>query len=81
MEETVIIGDSKRSYLGLGAAFILAAMIIIGGIYVMVTVHTWAGATLIGINIVGPAGVFVYGTNSRRTERAQRAGMLPQERR
>ncbi len=53
MERTVILGDSKRSYLGLGAAFILSAMVILGGIYVIVAGYPWAGSTLVGINIVG----------------------------
>ena len=72
MERTVILGDSKRSYLGLGAAFILSAMVILGGIYVIIAGHPWAGATLVGINIVGLAGVFIYGTNSRRAERERK---------
>ncbi len=81
MERTVILGDSKRSYLGLGAAFILSALVIIGGIYVIVAGYPWAGATLVGINIVGLAGVFIYGTNSRRAEREQKDESMPQIRR
>ena len=80
MERTVILGDSKRSYLGLGAAFILSAMVILGGIYVIVVGHPWAGATLVGINIVGLAGVFIYGTNSRRAERERKDERMPRSR-
>ena len=80
MERTVISGDSKRSYWGLVAAFTLSVMIILGGIYVMVAIHPWAGTTLIGMNIVGLAGVFVYGTNSRRMEREQKDDRMPRRR-
>ena len=70
MEKTVIEGDSKRSYMGLVAAFILSAMVIIGGIYLILNDHDWAGGALIGLDLIGLASVFIYGTNSRRVERA-----------
>ena len=69
MEKTVIVGDSWRSYLGLAAAFILSATIIGGGIFLIINDHDWAGASLIGLDVVGLAAVFVYGTKSRRAER------------
>ncbi len=73
MEKTVIGGDSRRSYLGLAAAFFLSAMIIVGGVYLIVNGHDWAGGLLIGLDLVGLAGVFVYGTNARRAERDRKA--------
>ena len=77
MEKAVVSGDSRRSYVGILAAFILSAMVIVGGIYLIVNGHDWAGATLIGLDLVGLAGVFVYGTNARRAERALKAGRAP----
>lgn len=73
MEETVIEGDSRRSYLGLIAGFILSAATIAGGIFLIMNDHDWAGGLLVGGNLAGLAGVFVYGTNSRRAERERKA--------
>lgn len=73
MEETVVKGDSRRSYLGLTAGFILSAAIIAGGVFLVANGHDMAGGLLVGVNIVGLAGVFVYGTHSRRAERERKA--------
>ena len=43
-------------------------MVIGGGIYLIASGHDFAGATLIGINLVGLATVFVYGSSNRRHE-------------
>ena len=68
LERTLVRSDSIRSYLGLAAAFVLSATVICGGIYLIATGHDWAGATLICLNLVGLAGVFVYGSTVRRDE-------------
>ena len=70
MEKTVIGGDSKRSYIGIFAAFILSAMAIGGGIYLIANDHDWAGSILIGLDMIGLASVFIYGASTRR--RAER---------
>ena len=80
MEETVIEGDSTRSYLGLIAGFILSAGTIAGGIFLIMNGHDWAGGLLVGVNLVGLAGVFVYGTNSRRVERERKAERMQRPR-
>ena len=72
MESTVIGGDSKRSYIGLVFAFILSLAIIASGTYIAIVVHPWAGSSVIGTGVAGLAGVFVYGTNSRRRERERK---------
>jgi len=66
MESTVIRGDSKRSYLGLLAGFVLSTMVIAGGIYLVALGHDWAGAGLVGLNLTGLAAVFVYGSRLRQ---------------
>lgn len=73
MEETVVRGDSRRSYLGLIAGFMLSATLIAGGVFLVVNGHDWAGGLLVGVNILGLAGAFVYGTHSRRAEREHKA--------
>ena len=64
VERTTVDGDSNRSYMGLAAGFILSVMIVLGGFYVMINGHPWAGASVIGTQIAVIAGVFVYGTRS-----------------
>ena len=71
MDKMVISGGSRRSYLGLVAGFALSAMVIVGGIYLIATDHDWAGASLVGLNLAGLAGVFVYGTKTNRDEQRQ----------
>ena len=68
MERKIISGDSNRSYLGLSAGFILSVMVILGGFYLIYQGHDWAGSVLIGLNLVGLAGVFVYGSNTRHVQ-------------
>ena len=72
-ERTAVIGDSRRAYIGLIFGFILSLLIISLGAYSIIWGNPWVGVAAIGINIAGLAGVFVYGTNSRRRERERRA--------
>ena len=69
IENAVVAGDIKSGHWGLAAGFILSALVIAGSIYLIATGHDWAGSALIGLNIVGLAGVFVYGTHTRRADR------------
>jgi uncharacterized membrane protein len=68
IEKTIVNGDSKRGYLGISAAFAPSAMVIGGGIYLIANGHDWAGASLIGLNLVGLASVFVYGSTTLRSD-------------
>lgn len=69
MERTALRGTLTRSYWGLAAGFLISALVIGGGIYVISLGHDWAGGSLIGLNLVGLAAVFVYGSNARRLTR------------
>ena len=73
IERTVVVSDARRAYLGLLAGFIISLLVIGGGIYLIVTDHDWAGVVLIGINLSGLVGVFVYGNKARRDERNRNA--------
>ena len=77
MERAVIDGDSRRADRGLIVGGILAALIVTGGLIVMITKDPWAGASIIGTSVAALAGVFVYGTNTRRAERHRKAARLP----
>ena len=68
MERAVVSADSRRSYIGLVAAFVLSAGIIGGGLYIIALGHQWPGVLLIGVNVVSLAGVFVYGSRNRRDQ-------------
>lgn len=88
LEQLVTSNRFRLSMWGLIAGFILSAMVILGGIYLIILGHDWAGSVLISVNLVGLAGVFVYGLNSRRGERqerherlAEKAEMRPEYRR
>ena len=69
MESKIVRGDFTLSYIGLAAGFVLSTMIILGGIYSISLGRDWVGGSLIGLTLVGLAGVFVYGSNSRRVQR------------
>ncbi len=76
LEARVVGAEVSRSLQGLVAGVIvvlgfevLAAMIITQG-------HSYQGAILGGVPLVALAGVFVYGTRSRRQEREQKARIM-----
>ena len=71
MEKAIIEGGAKRAYLGIAAAFALSVMVIGGGIFLISSGHDWAGVCLIGLNLVGLASVFVYGSKSRKDDQRQ----------
>ena len=73
IEKTVVRGDSWRSFLGLIFGFIVSMTGLLGGIYIIDNGHDWAGGVLVGLDLVGLAGCFVYGSRSRRVEREQNA--------
>ena len=76
LERSVVSENLKQSKLGLIAGFVLSAMVIFGGIFLIYLGHDWAGGILISINLVGLAGVFVYGSRSHRAQRRERRESL-----
>ena len=58
--------EARRDTYGLLAAFLLAAAIIVGGVYLISEGHDWAGASIITVNLVGLVGVFVYRSRDGR---------------
>ena len=51
MERSAVIGASKRSYLGLGAGFLLSAITVGAGAFLIAMGHDLAGGSVIGINL------------------------------
>ena len=79
LERSVVSENLKQSKLGLIAGFVLSAMVIFGGIFLIYLGHDWAGGILISINLVGLAGVFVYGSRSHRAQRRERRESLAEK--
>lgn len=77
IEKIVIKGDSFRGLLGLIFGFIVSVIALLGGVYIIDKGHDWAGGVLVGLDLVGLAGCFVYGSRSRRAEREQNAEEMP----
>jgi len=60
--------ESRRQDWGLAAAFVIVVLIVAAGAGLIYLGHGWAGAAVIGINVVGLAAVFITGgMRSRRT--------------
>ena len=71
--DRTVTGDSRRSYLGIILAFVLAMTGLLGGIFLIAIGHGGFGLTLCLAPLAGLAAVFVYGTRSRRSERERNA--------
>jgi uncharacterized membrane protein len=78
LEKIAVRGDSQRAFLGLLAGFVVIMSITGGGIYLIASGHGWVGASLIGMGNAGLVSAFIYGTASRRRERAQKAAAVTQ---
>ena len=53
--------ESRRQDWGIAAAFIIVILIVAAGAGLIYLGHGWAGAAVIGINVVGLAAVFITG--------------------
>ncbi|MBG1268293.1 DUF2335 domain-containing protein [Nostoc sp. WHI] len=76
MEKTVIGGDSKRSWVGLIFAFIISVVAIGAGWSLIEQGHDLAGSAIAGAPIVSIITAFIYGTNQRSRERAEKQKAL-----
>jgi uncharacterized membrane protein len=72
IEEKVVDGDVRRSDRGLIFGFIIALVMIIGGLIVIGLGHDVAGAAVITGSLIGVVGLFVYAYISREAERKNR---------
>ena len=73
LEKSVIGGDGKRSTMGMVFAFILSLALIGCGTACILHGHDVAGAAIIGTSMASLIGTFIYGSSSRRKERANKA--------
>jgi uncharacterized membrane protein len=74
MEASVAASDMKRAGHGLLAGLLVTSLLILCATWCILSGHDAAGGTLGTATIIGLAGVFVYGTITRKDERRKRAG-------
>ena len=66
LEKSVVDAQNRNSLWGIIVGAILSLVIIIAGVYCILSGHDWAGAVLVSVDIVGLCAVFVYGTKINR---------------
>jgi uncharacterized membrane protein len=76
MENKALTIESVSSICGIIAGFIIGMTTVIGGIIVAMSGREWSGFALGGTGLAALAGVFVYGTQSRRKEREERVRQM-----
>ncbi len=76
LERAVIFGDGQRSWAGLVLGFIIACLFLGSSTYIIVSGHDLAGGLLAGGGLVSLVSVFIYGTNVRSQERAEKRKAL-----
>jgi len=92
LETLALVGDGRRAWTGIACAFLLclaalAAAVIIAlaaAVIIALARHDPGATYLSGVlgtsGLVGLAGVFIYGTRSRRQERADKARLMTGQR-
>jgi uncharacterized membrane protein len=76
LEAKVTDSDIERSRHGLWGATWVASLIVVAGIVAILAGHPGAGATIIGVDLTSLVGVFVYGTERRRSERIRKSDKM-----
>ena len=71
--DKIVTKDSRRSYLGIILAFIIAMTGLLGGVFLIYAGRGGYGLTLGLSSLVRLVAIFVYGTRSRRAERRHNA--------
>lgn len=69
LEKTTIGGAATRAKWGLWLGFVISLVVIGVGTGIILSGHTWEGTTIMGVDVVSLAGVFVYGRYEQRQER------------
>lgn len=72
LESIAVNGGNRRSWWGLALGFIISLVVFGLGTAIVLEGHSAAGATVMSVDVVGLAGVFVYGQQSQRKERLRK---------
>jgi uncharacterized membrane protein len=76
LEKIVIQGDTQRAFWGLVAGTVFAFGSLGAGTYLISNGREASGVALVGTTLVSVVGTFIYGTQSRKTERQERQERL-----
>jgi uncharacterized membrane protein len=76
LEKRSLVSDRRRSWGGLLSALVISLVCIGVGGWLVHEGHDAAGTAIIAIDLVGLAGTFIYGTQSQRRERTEKAKLM-----
>lgn len=79
LEKTTVEGASRRSWWGLWLGFVISVVLLALGTVIILTGHQWAGAAIMGVDVVALAGVFVYGQRQQSKERTEKDAQSHQQ--
>ena len=79
LEKNAVFSGSKRTLRGQIFAFILGAITIVGGIFLIIKDKNIQGYTLIVGSAATLAGVFIYGKRQNEKERIEKARLNPEK--
>jgi uncharacterized membrane protein len=71
IEETAIIGDNRRSLLGLILGFVIASVSMVSSTFLILKGHDLAGSIMESETLISLVGIFIYGINKRSQERLE----------
>lgn len=80
IEGKVIASDVRNSFLGVVCAFVITLAVLALAAYSIYRNQPWAAGFFSVLGIGGLVSTFIYGTQSRRQERGQRAEQKPTDR-
>ena len=76
LETFVVHAEHKRSMWGLVCGLLIVLSLLLCGTVVTLDGHPEVGIAIVGMDILGVTGSFIYGTESRRRERLRRAEIM-----
>lgn len=83
LEKTAVDSEHRLAAMGVIAGAAVSVAAIVAGTLIALFGHPVAGAIVgggvIGIDIAGLAGVFIYGTQARRRERIEKAQIMTEQ--
>ena len=68
--------DARRADIGLVAGLVIALAVLAAAAYCASINQPWVAGVLGGLDIVALAGIFIYGTERRRSERLEQLRLL-----
>lgn len=71
LERTLLLGQDKRANRGQLLGFFIALAVLGLGGFLVLSGHDWAGGTVMAVDVVGLAGIFVYSRLEQGRDLAQ----------